>query len=185
MKKKKEMKPKKKSGCLSKILIGMVVLIVLSVFFGDDENSPNRTDSENAIESLSTAVSESDLQEHDSKSDNSKDAEPLDFNVSFSKSYRNDVTGNWRLANIAEQIDIEKYALQYYQNYFESDQEVHIIINFTLKTTTRITVIGNMLDVSIMEYVDKEEHDAKVACSGELLKEYFVNIDTGEIEEIR
>ena len=45
--------------------------------------------------------------------------------------------------------------------------------------------MGNLLDVSIMDYVDKEEHDAALACSGTLLKEYHVNIDTGEIEEIQ
>ena len=35
------------------------------------------------------------------------------------------------------------------------------------------------------EYVDKEEHDAKLLFSGKLLKEYHVNKDTGEIEEIQ
>ena len=35
------------------------------------------------------------------------------------------------------------------------------------------------------EYVDKEEHDAKLLFSGKFLKEYHVNKDTGEIEEIQ
>ena len=111
--------------------------------------------------------------------------DPLGFNVSFSDTYRNDVTGNWRLARIAENINIEEYAVDYYNNYFESDSEIHIVINFTLNTTTRITVMGNLLDITTMEYVDKEEHDAKLACSGALLNEYHVNIDTGEIEQIQ
>ena len=111
--------------------------------------------------------------------------DPLGFNVMFSDTYRNDVTGNWRLARIAESINIEEYAVDYYNNYFESNNEVHIIVNFALNTTTRITVIGNLLDVSITEYVDKEEHDAKLACSGMLLSEYHVNIDSGEIEKIQ
>ena len=114
-----------------------------------------------------------------------EDDEPLGFNVSLRNTYRNDATGNWRLARIAENIDIEEYAVEYYNNYFKSDNEVHIVINFTLNTTTRITVMGNLLDVSIMEYVDKEEHDAKLACSGMLLSEYHVNIDSGEIEKIQ
>lgn len=111
--------------------------------------------------------------------------DPLGFNVIFSNTYRNDVTGNWRLAKIAENINIEEYAVDYYNNYFKSDNEVHIIINFTLNTTSCITVMGNLLDVSVMEYVDKEEHDAKLACSGMLLSEYHVNIDTGEIKKIQ
>lgn len=109
----------------------------------------------------------------------------IDFDVSFSDTYRNDVTGNWRLSRIAEDINIEEYAVDYYNNYFKSDSEVHIIINFTLNTTTSITVMGNLLDVTTTEYVDKEEHDAKLACSGTLLSEYHVNIDTGEIEKIQ
>ena len=45
--------------------------------------------------------------------------------------------------------------------------------------------MGNLLDVSVYEYVDKEEHDAKLLFSGKLLKEYHVTKDTGEIEEIQ
>lgn len=111
--------------------------------------------------------------------------DPLGFNVMFSSTYRNDVTGNWRLARIAEDIDIENYATEYYKSYFESDDEVHIIINFTRNTTTRINKMGNLLDVTIMDYVDGEEHDAKVACSGALLSEYHVNLDSGEISKIQ
>lgn len=109
----------------------------------------------------------------------------IDFDVTFSDTYRNDVTGNWRLARIAEDINIEEYAVDYYKSYFKSDSEVHIIINFTLNTTTCITVMGDLLDVTTTDYVDKEEHDAKLACSGTLLNEYFVNMGTGEIEKIQ
>lgn len=106
-------------------------------------------------------------------------------NIHFSHSkVRNDVTGNWRVSAIAENIDIKDYALDYYKKYFESDNEIHAIINFNYKTTTKISVMGNLLDVTIFEYVNKEEHDAKLLFSGEMLKEYHINMDTGEIEEI-
>ena len=98
---------------------------------------------------------------------------------------RNDVTGNWRIATIAENIEMQDYALDYYKEYFKSDDEIHAIVNFNYKTTTKISVMGNLLDVSVYEYVDKEEHDAKLLFSGMLLKEYHVNKDTGEIEEIQ
>lgn len=97
----------------------------------------------------------------------------------------NDVTGNWRIASIAENIEMQDYALDYYKEYFKSDDEIHAIVNFNYKTTTKISVMGNLLDVSVYEYVDKEEHDAKLLFSGMLLKEYHVNKDTGEIEEIQ
>lgn len=97
----------------------------------------------------------------------------------------NDVTGNWRIATIAENIEMQDYALDYYKEHFKSDDEIHAIVNFNYKTTTQISVMGNLLDVSVYEYVDKEEHDAKLLFSGTLLKEYHVNIDSGEIEEIQ
>lgn len=97
----------------------------------------------------------------------------------------NDVTGNWRITTIAENIQMQDYALDYYKEYFKSDNEIHAIVNFNYKTTTRISVMGNLLDVAVYEYVNKEEHDAKLLFSGMLLKEYHVNKYTGEIEKIR
>lgn len=135
-------------------------------------------------EATTDEIVTADIDESESVDAEDKPKELLGFNVMFSKTYRNDTTGNWRLARIAEDIKIEEYALDYYNNYFESDDEIHIIINFTLNTTTRIAVMENLLDVSIMEYVDKEEHDAKLACSGMLLAEYYINIESGEIEKI-
>ena len=198
-------KEKKKGSCLKTVLIAFGALIILGAIgsaFGDDsketndspssnisqsEKQPSSTDTNTQpeeIEKTENDESQSTIALDDSSAQESS-SDPLGFNVMFSKTYRNDTTGNWRLARIAENINIEEYAVDYYNNYFESDSEIHIIINFTLNTTTRITVMGNLLDVSIMDYVDKEEHDAALACSGTLLKEYHVNIDTGEIEEIQ
>ena len=95
---------------------------------------------------------------------------------------RNDVTGNWRIATIAENIEMQDYALDYYKEYFKSDDEIHAIVNFNYKTTTKISVMGNLLDVSVYEYVDKEEHDAKLLFSGKLLKEYRRTADDGDID---
>jgi len=98
---------------------------------------------------------------------------------------RNDTTGNWRIATIAESIDITEYALSYYNKYFEDDKEVHAIVNFTYNTTTRISCLGDRLNVTVHEYVKKEEHDAKLLYSGEVLKDYFVYLDNGDIEEVK
>ncbi len=109
----------------------------------------------------------------------------LDFNVSFSDTYPNDVTGNWRLATITENKKIEEYAVDYYNRYIKSDNEIHIIINFTLNTTSCIMTMGNLMYVTTTEYVDNEEHNAKLACTGMLLSEYCINIATGEMEKIQ
>lgn len=183
---------KEKGGRLKTVLIVFAVLIILGGIGSAFDNKSSETNNESSSTDETVSPKESGNNESSSETlpdtsanTESTDDNPLGFNVAFSDTYRNDVTGNWRLAEIAEDIHIEEYALDYYNSYFESDSEIHIVINFTLNTTTRISVMGNLLDVSIMEYVDKEEHDAKLACSGMLLKEYHVNIDTGEIEEIQ
>lgn len=108
-----------------------------------------------------------------------------DLHVSYSDSYRNDETGKWRLAKIADSINVEEYALSYYKQYFKSDDEVHFIIDFTLKTTNVVTCMGGILDVSTYEYVDGEEHDAKSAPGGMLLSQNWVYMDNGDIEKIQ
>lgn len=75
--------------------------------------------------------------------------------------------------------------MDYFKDHFKRDDEIHAIVSFNYKTTVKISVMGNLLNVSVYEYIDKEEHDAKLLFSGMLLKEYRVNKDTGEIEEIQ
>lgn len=105
-------------------------------------------------------------------------AEPTDF--------PKDTTGKWRKTMIAESgIEFQNYALNYYKKYFKSNDEVHVIYNFSTRTVTCITCMGNLLSVRVMDYVDKEEHDASAACGGTLLAEYQVNIETGAIEKIQ
>lgn len=98
---------------------------------------------------------------------------------------RNDTTGNWRISCIAENIDMSEHALDYYKQYFTDDSEIHFIVNFNYNTTTKIMSMGDQLDVTVQDYVSKEEHDAKVLGSGEVLAEYFVDKDTGEVEKVR
>lgn len=98
---------------------------------------------------------------------------------------RNDVTEKWKISTISENIEFLDYALSYYKEYFSDDSEVHAIVNFANKTTTKVTVVAGQIDVSIFEYVDKEEHDAKALFGGSLLKEYSIYTDNGDIEEIK
>lgn len=107
----------------------------------------------------------------------------IDF--SFSDNVRNDKTGNWRKSLIATNKEITEYALDYYHELFSSDDEIHAIINFQTNTTNKISVVGTYLDVCVMEYVDKEEHDAAILFSGNLLKEYYIDLETEEVEEIQ
>lgn len=108
-----------------------------------------------------------------------------DIEFWFSDSVMNDVTGRWRISSIASSKDITEYVADYYNTLFSSDDEVHAIVNFSLNTTTSVSVLPDgRLDVVIHDYIDGEEHDAKALFGGMLLKEYFINPQTGEFEEI-
>ena len=114
----------------------------------------------------------------------STEASPLD-GIKFSVSkVRNDNTGNWRISLIAENIDMSEYALDYYKQYFTDDSEIHFIVNFNYNTTTKIMNMGGQLDVTVQDYVPKEEHDANTLGSGTVLAEYLVDKETGEVEKI-
>lgn len=95
---------------------------------------------------------------------------------------RNDVTGLWRLSECVTSDDVTKYALDYYKAYFTSDDEIHAVINFSLNTTNKISVIGGSLYVDVLDYVSGEEHDAKKLFGGTLLQSYIIDIDSGEIQ---
>ena len=105
-----------------------------------------------------------------------------DLHAVYYESVNNDATGNWRLAVISENVDIQDYIFSYYQKYFKADEEVHGIVNLGRNVTTRINKSGNWLLVSEYDYVDGEEHDAKILYSGTPLQSYIVYTDNGDIE---
>lgn len=105
-------------------------------------------------------------------------------NVSVS-SVHNDTTGKWKIAIISKDIEIQDYALEYYNTFFQDSSEIHAIVNSFNRTTTCITSPADYLDVTIHEYVDGEEGDAHVLFDGDVLKEYHVNKESGAIEEIK
>lgn len=163
-----------------------IVLLALAVSLTACGSSASSTASSVAssapASSVASSVAESTAPETEPSSTESS---PLD-GISFrADKVRNDTTGNWRISLIAENIDMSEYALDYYKQYFTDDSEIHFIVNFNYNTTTKIMVMGGDLDVTVQEYVAKEEHDAKMLGSGTVLAEYFVNIETGEIEKVR
>lgn len=113
-----------------------------------------------------------------------KDIYDIDGSFQANK-VRNDVTGNWRISTIAASVKMQKYALNYYKAKFRDDKEIHGIVNFNYNTTTKISVMGNMLDVTVHEYVKGEEHDANLLFSGMVLEEYYVYLDNGDIEKTK
>lgn len=109
---------------------------------------------------------------------------PCGAELQYFDSVRNDVTGLWRRSVTSDSLVPADYALEYYERMFVSDEEIHSIWNATLKTTTKITAGFGLLYVDTYEYVDGEEHDAKIMFSGLHLDERIIDLETGEVEEV-
>ncbi|WP_099346806.1 hypothetical protein [Clostridium tertium] len=98
----------------------------------------------------------------------------------------NDKTGKWKLSRISSTENILEYAKSYYKSNFNNDKEIHAIVNFTLNKTVKISkLFDNVISVTIHEYIDKEELDANKLFSGNVLGEYWIYLDNGDIEEIK
>ena len=158
-----------------------IVLLALAVSLTACGSSASSTASSVASSVPASSVAESTAPEAKPASTESS---PLD-GISFrADKVRNDTTGKWRISLIAENIDMSEYALDYYKQYFTDDSEIHFIVNFNYNTTTKIMSMGGQLDVTVQDYVSKEEHDANTLGSGTVLAEYFVDKETGEVEKI-
>lgn len=101
----------------------------------------------------------------------------------FSDSVMNDATGKWKISTMSNPTDITEYAVGYYQKLFSSDDEIHAIINYATNTTGSISMSQpGILNVSVYQHVNEEEHDAASLFSGALLAEYTINVETGEVQ---
>lgn len=154
----------------------------------DTQQQPNTesADTTKDEDTAQAAISEDTSEQKEDAAADAEDQTSAIDGIKFTVSdVRNDKTGNWRISLIAENIEMQNCALDYYKHYFKDDKEIHAIVNFNYNTTTKISVVGNKLDVSVFEYVKKEEHDANLLFSGQLLKEYLVDKETGAVEEVK
>ena len=154
----------------------------------DTQQQPNTesADTTKDEDTAQAAVSEDTSEQKEDAAADAEDQTSAIDGIKFTVSdVRNDKTGNWRISLIAENIEMQNCALDYYKHYFKDDKEIHAIVNFNYNTTTKISVVGNKLDVSVFEYVKKEEPDANLLFSGQLLKEYLVDKETGAVEEVK
>lgn len=167
---------------MRRMLIALMAAMCLITACG---GSGDAKKTEAATSAATEAVTEAATTEEETTEEETTEASALaEYNIMYQDYVRNDKTGRWRLARMAESVPTVDIALDYYKEYFQSDDELHFVINFTLNTTTSIARYDNYLDVCVREYVSKEEHDAVMLGSGMLLKEYWVYVDTGEVEEL-
>lgn len=179
----------------------IIVILVFSAIGSEGANDNNTTQEnieavkedtsaveENTKEDTEVEEVEAEVTEAESNDDKEalkaaiKDKERLVWHGDV----RNDVTGNWRLATFASSNPLQTFALEYYKAFFESNDEIHAVINKNEKVTGKISLLtSDLIDVTIHEYIDKEENDAKMLFNGNVLKEYWITISDGSIEEIR
>ena len=100
------------------------------------------------------------------------------------RNVNDDITGNWRMTYVDTKETAEEYAIAYYKEYFKSDNEIHFLVNHHLKTTAVISNFGNQLDVRIYEYTLGEEYSADTIASGIKYGEWYVHLETGEIQKL-
>ena len=103
------------------------------------------------------------------------------ISINFSSSVANDVTGKWRLATVSTSKAIVTYALNYYQKYFKSDDEIHGIVNKDYNQTYCLSVVGGELSVVTHQYLEGEENDAALLFGGDVISQIFINLDTGTV----
>ena len=107
-------------------------------------------------------------------------------NLTWKGNVNEDVTGNWRWSEYSSPDSQETIAVEYYNAFFEGETEIHALINRTNKTTGRMQMLGSRtMVVTILKYVENEENSAKSLFGGEMLSQYHINLDTGDIEKIQ
>ena len=194
------MKSQKMKTIFVIVCLALIVAAIISVVSPDDKKETKEAASTQATETESAAAPAD--QEAATSEETATETPPTeeiehrtgdeiigisdkdfgDLHAVYYESVNNDTTGNWRLAVISENVDIQDYIFSYYQKYFKADEEVHGIVNLGRNVTTRINKSGNWLLVSEYDYVDGEEHDAKILYSGTPLQSYIVYTDNGDIE---
>lgn len=183
-------KKKKKHRILGPVLAVIGVMIVLGAIFGNssekedsskDDKQAGKSVIEQDVSSTSIDVDTSEPDKSDTSNKPGPCTLPSGFEITlFYNTVRNDVTGNWRLAAGSSSIPVADCAFEYYNTMFLSDDEIHAVWNASLGTTTCIKAMSGLLFVDTYEYVDGEEHDAKLLFSGLLLDSQILDLKTGE-----
>lgn len=175
---------KKKKQKRNAIITLLVSFVLVGVLTPRDNNTDIQDDPTAAKSSdVSSGGDIASLSSSDDTQGSVKSGEytlPCGLELSFRDNVRNDKTGNWRYSSTSDSINVADYAIEYYNELFSSDDEVHAVWNATLGTMTRISAYGNLLFVDTLDYVDGEEQDASTLFSGDLLDSKIIDLTTGE-----
>lgn len=206
----KKEKPKKKVSkkVIFFVLLFWVVIIISAGMSSEQEKlqKENKNSSAQSTAPVASSVSSSSAAESTEPDTSADEAAPVDVpEETPGKAYaavqsadtsvlddmgikvrnvNDDITGNWRMTYVDTKETAEEYAIAYYKEYFKSDNEIHFLVNHHLKTTAVISNFGNQLDVRIYEYTLGEEYSADTIASGIKYGEWYVHLETGEIQKL-
>ena len=169
-------KKQKRKIWLICLAVAVVAFVVFAVTTSSDESlndESSNLETEQISESENEDTSGDDIESLKAELKEKYDiSEPMSFP-------RGDTTGKWKYVTVANGTSPEKYAVDYAKAYM-TEGDVHYIVNFSLKTTSQFTLLNDILEVKITEYVEDEEHDASVIGEGMQLGDYCFNMTTGE-----
>lgn len=209
----KKEKPKKKVSkkVIFFVLLFWVVIIISAGMSSEQEklqkeNKNSSAQSTAPVASVVSSVSSSSAAESTEPDNSADEAAPVDVpEETPGKAYaavqsadtsvlddmgikvrdvNDDITGDWRMTYVNTTMSAEEYAIAYYKEYFKADTELHFLVNQHLKTMAVIDQLGNFLDVRIYEYTPGEEYSADTMTSEIKYGEWYVHLDTGEIQKL-
>ncbi|MDE5736759.1 MAG: hypothetical protein K2H93_00155 [Oscillospiraceae bacterium] len=108
------------------------------------------------------------------------DKDIKDLNPVFYNKVENDVTGDWKCLVVEANGSIPEYALSAYETY-GTKAKVFVIEDITGKQAIKASLSEDVLNIEIHQYVNQEEQDAKLMLSGDLLAEYWIYTDNGDV----
>ncbi|MCR5142556.1 MAG: DUF1795 domain-containing protein [Ruminococcus sp.] len=167
----------------------LAAVMLMSVTACGSKDSKESSKAETTTAAGTTSATKAEEQQTNTESDqkniiatSSKDISDID--VSFLDSVTNDVTGNWQCLIINSKIDFFDYALSIYNTYYE-ESKVLIVEDIPDEKSVNFSQIdSNTVEFVIHEYVDGEEKDANSMVAGSVIGQYWLYLDSGEIEDI-
>ena len=99
--------------------------------------------------------------------------------VDYRGAFDDDVTGNWRLSAVVTEKTIDEFAFDYYKSYFNSDDEIHWVVNYSDNTTSCINCISGYLSITEYSHVDGEENSAKKIGGGSHISDFLISAKDG------
>lgn len=177
------------------IVLGIVLPIIGFAVFGRGNKGELKDSATEQIETSSSTSSimqtenseeeVSDVME-DTPIDKDKDSDSITDELSEKygligpdEFVKGDSTGKWKITKLADSTPTADFAVEY-ANAFMTDNDIHFIVNFTLKTTSMLKLYNGTLEVRTTEYVEKEEHDASKIGGGMLYTDQYFDVVTGE-----